>query len=433
MRIIADLHIHTGFSRATSKDMTLPNLAHWAGLKGISLIGTGDFTHPEHFANIEELLTSDGNGLFVLKEQADDPEAVRFMLTTEVSNIYSTPDPSTKTGKRTRKIHSLIFAPTLEAVRKMNDKFDALGNIHSDGRPIFGFSAQDLIKIVLDSSPDAMLVPAHAWTPWFSIFGSKSGFDEIEECFGDYTKHIHAIETGLSSNPEMNSRLSALDNITLISNSDAHSLRKLGREANVFEAEMDYYEIMDIIKTKDRERFLYTVEFYPEEGKYHGDGHRACGVSFAPEETREAEGICPKCKKPLTVGVLYRVMELADRKPLADRAPDDTPKNTIPSRALVPLEEIISIVLGKGTSTKTVQKEYMRLVKEGGSEFNILLEAPMKELATLCSDRLTEAIIRVREGNISITPGFDGEFGKIQIFENVEEEDPAAKKQMGLF
>ena len=339
MRIIADLHIHTGFSRATSQKMTLPKLARWAKLKGINLIGTGDFTHPKHFANIEKNLTDAGNGLFVLKKEKDDPDATRFMLTTEVSNIYSTPDPTTKTGKRTRKIHSLIFAPTLKAVKKMNKEFGARGNINSDGRPIFGFSAQELIKIVLDSSPDAMLVPAHAWTPWFSIFGSKSGFDSIEECFGDYAKHIYAIETGLSSNPEMNSRLSALDNITLISNSDAHSLRKLGREANVFDAEMDYFEIMDIIKTRDRERFLYTIEFYPEEGKYHSDGHRTCGVSFAPAETRKAEGLCPKCKKKLTIGVLYRVMELADREE------GFTPENAIPSRSLIPLEEILSAVL----------------------------------------------------------------------------------------
>lgn len=411
MRIIADLHIHTGFSRATSKEMTLPNLAYWARLKGINLIGTGDFTHPEHFANIEKLLTDAGGGLFVLKKEAKDPDAVRFMLTTEVSNIYSTPDPSTKTGKRTRKIHSMIFAPSLKAVKKMNKEFDARGNIHSDGRPIFGFSAQDLIKIVLDSSPDAMLVPAHAWTPWFSIFGSKSGFNSIEECFGDYTKDIFAIETGLSSNPEMNSRLSALDNITLISNSDAHSLRKLGREANVFDAEMDYFEIMDIIKTGDPERFLYTIEFYPEEGKYHSDGHRACSVLMHPVDTRKAGGLCPVCKKPVTIGVLNRVEQLADRKP------GFKPDNAKASRSLIPLEEVLSAVLGRGVNTKTVQSEYMRLVMEGGSEFRILLDMSLKELSGLCTDRTTEAIIRMREGNINITPGYDGEFGKITIFE----------------
>jgi uncharacterized protein (TIGR00375 family) len=294
----------------------------------------------------------------------------------------------------------------------MNKEFDSLGNINSDGRPIFGFSARELIKIVLDSSPETMLVPAHAWTPWFSIFGSKSGFDSIEECFGDYSKHIFAIETGLSSNPEMNARVSALDAVTLISNSDAHSLRKLGREANVFEAEMDYFEITDIIKTNDRDRFLYTIEFFPEEGKYHGDGHRTCGVAFTPEETNEAKGICPKCKKPLTIGVLNRVMELTDREP------EYAPKDRVASRSIIPLEEIISAVLKKGVSTKTVQKEYMRLVKTSGSEFRILLDMNLKELSEICSDRLTEAIIRVREGNISITPGFDGEFGKIEIFED---------------
>ncbi|HXI09333.1 MAG TPA: endonuclease Q family protein, partial [Thermodesulfobacteriota bacterium] len=303
MRIIADLHIHSRYSRATSKDMNLDVLAVWAKVKGINLLGTGDFTHPAHFASLEEKLEPTGDGLFVLKEKSNTANQLHFMLTAEVSNIYTQ-------GGKTRKVHNLLFAPSLEAVKKMNSAFARLGNINSDGRPIFGFSAKDLIKIVLDASPEAMVVPAHAWTPWFSIFGSKSGFDSIEECFGEYSEHIHAIETGLSSDPRMNWRVSALDGITLISNSDAHSPSKLGREANVLDCPMDYGEIMKVIKEKDSGRFLFTVEFYPEEGKYHYDGHRECGVLFSPEETSKAGGCCPVCGKKVTVGVVNRVEEL---------------------------------------------------------------------------------------------------------------------------
>src|SRR3989337_2017097 len=378
MRIIADLHIHSRYSRATSREMTLESLALWAKLKGIGLIGTGDFTHPAHFASIEEKLEPTGNGLFVLKNgiAGDD---VRFMLSAEVSNIFSL-------GGKTRKVHSLIFSPTIEAARKINAAFSSLGNINSDGRPIFGFSAQDLIKIVMDASPEAMLVPAHAWTPWFSIFGSKSGFDSIEECFGESSKHIHAIETGLSSNPEMNWRISALDRITLISNSDAHSPSKLGREANVFDCNMDYYEIRDILINKDKKRFLYTVEFYPEEGKYHSDGHRACGVRLDPEETRALSGNCPACG------------------------------NGIPARHMVPLEEILASAMGVGVASVKVQREYRRLVS-AAPEFSYLLDMDSDELTESCGELIASAIQRVRSGGISASPGHDGEFGKICVFD----------------
>lgn len=420
MRIIADLHIHTKYSRATSREMNLDSLALWARQKGIDLISTGDFTHPAHFASIEEKLEPLGNGLFVLKGKASEDKAPRFMLTTEVSNIYSQ-------GGRTRKIHSLIFAPSLDAAGKINSTLARLGNVQSDGRPIFGFSAQDLLKIVLDASPACMLVPAHAWTPWFSIFGSKSGFDSIEECFGDLSPHIHAIETGLSSNPEMNWRLSALDDITLISNSDAHSPAKLGREANVFACDMDYNEITKVIKEKDRERFLFTVEFYPEEGKYHYDGHRSCGVLLSPAETKKAGERCPVCGGAVTVGVMSRVEELADR-PVGFR-----PEGAVPARHLVPLGEILSETLGRGVNTQTVKREYRRLTDAAGSEFSLLLDMPEEDIRKIAHPRVAEAVTKVRTGELSITPGFDGEFGKVKIFEKAGVVKPQGPSQMGLF
>ncbi len=399
--------------------MNLSTLSLWAGVKGIDILGTGDFTHPAHMASIEELLEPAEPGLFTLKK--DKGKGARFMLTAEVSNIY------TQDGK-TRKIHSLIFAPSIEAAGKMNLAFSRLGNIASDGRPIFGFSAKDLIKIVLDSDANSMLVPAHAWTPWFSVFGSKSGFDSIEECFGDYSRHVHAIETGLSSDPGMNWRLSALDNITLISNSDAHSPSKLGREANVFDCETTgYFEIMDVIKKKDNKRFLYTVEFFPEEGKYHYDGHRNCGVLFSPEETLKANRTCPVCNKGLTVGVMSRVNELADR-PVGF-----TPPGAVPARHLVPLEEILAESFGVGVSSVKVKREYRRLTETAGSEFSILLDMGADELSSLAGQKVATAIKKVRDGDLSITPGFDGEFGKIKIFGKAEPITPAGPRQIGLF
>jgi uncharacterized protein (TIGR00375 family) len=420
MRIIADLHIHSLYSRATSKEMNLATIARVAAIKGINIVGTGDFTHPAHFASIEKELTPAENGLFRLKESKSKAAAdVRFMLTAEVSNIY-------KQGDKTRKIHNLLFAPSLEAARKMNTVFDSKGNIKSDGRPIFGFTATDLLKIVLDSDPDSMLVPAHVWTPWFSVFGSKSGFDSIEECFGDLSKHIYALETGLSSDPQMNRRISSLDTLTLISNSDAHSPGKLGREANVLECAMDYFEIMDIFKTNDTERFIHTIEFYPEEGKYHADGHRACGVSLTPEQTALVSGICPVCTRPLTVGVLNRVDELADR-------PNDfVSDSTVPARHLVPLIEVVSECLGFGVNSKRVKTGYDRLLAEGGTEFSILLDKERAELVELAGERTAEAILRARSGEISIRSGFDGEFGKVSLFDTLEQPTPNGAYQTSL-
>ncbi len=400
MRFIADFHIHSKYSRATSKEMEVESLARWAKKKGITLLGTGDFTHPTYFVELKAKLAPLGNGLFELK---NGEKGVKFILTAEVSNIYS------QDGKG-RRIHTLICAPSFEVVEAIQSKLGALGKLSSDGRPIFTFSAKDLAKMILNVSEECMLIPAHAWTPWFSIFGANSGFDSIEECFGEMAPHIHVIETGLSSDPEMNWRLSALDTITLISNSDAHSPNRLGREANAFDCALDYREVTEALRKKDSRKFLYTLEFFPEEGKYHYDGHRQCGVIFSPGQTKSHQSICPVCKKKLTVGVLYRVEELADR-------PEGfIPKNAIPSIHLIPLEEIIAESLGQRVGTKGVDTEYERLVERGGSEFAILLDAAPDELATFVPPRILEGIVRMRQGKVSIVPGHDGVYGKISLF-----------------
>jgi len=417
MRIIADLHIHSRFSRATSPEMDVEGLERWARKKGITLLGTGDFTHPTYFSILKAKLKPLGNGLFVLKDRGS---TTHFMLTAEVSNIYSQ-------GGRVRRIHNILTAPSLEVVEGINNTLRRYGNLSADGRPIFSFSAKELVKMVLDVSTSCMIIPAHAWTPWFSIFGSNAGFDSIEECFGGYSKYIYAIETGLSSDPEMNWRLSGLDKITLVSNSDAHSPSKLGREANVFECEMDYFEITRVIKERDRKRFLYTIEFFPEEGKYHYDGHRGCQVLLSPKETKGVHGQCPICGKGVTIGVMHRVDDLADR-------PEGfTLVDAIPSRHLVPLEEIIAEALDVGVTTERVRNEYERLVKETGSEFAILLDLPHEDIKRIAHPRVAEGIIRVREGRIHITPGYDGVYGKIRIFGEKEDMKPVGPTQMGLF
>ncbi len=413
MRIIADLHVHSAYSRATSKDMNIANMALWAKKKGINLLGTGDFTHPAHMENLKSALRPAGNGLYTSSLEP----SVFFVPTAEISSIY------TCKGK-VRKIHNIIIAPSIEAGEAINRVLLKHGkNLSSDGRPILGTSAKDLLKIVLDVSHDCLFIPAHVWTPWFSIFGSKSGFDSIEECFDEYSEFIYAVETGLSSDPEMNWRLSALDKITLISNSDAHSPSKLGREANVFDCGMDYHEIIDAIKKKDPGRFLYTVEFFPEEGKYHFDGHRACGVVFSAAETKKLNNICPVCKKQLTVGVMNRVDELADR-------PDGfVPDNAIPSRRMVPLIEIIAEALNQGVNTQKVKREYERLVAEI-PEFDILHESTDSDLRKLAPGNIADGITKVRSGQIQIKPGYDGVFGKISIFS--EKPDDVTVKNRSL-
>lgn len=407
---IADLHIHSKYSRATSKDMEVLSLYKWAKVKGIKVLGTGDFTHPYYLNDLKTHLEPAANGLFRLRGEGEN---VYFMLTAEVNNIFPAK------GKE-RKIHTLIFAPSFEVVEKINARLSQYTDLSIDGRPTLSFSAKELVKIVLDISEDCLIVPAHAWTPWYGIFGSKSGFDSIEECFEEESRYIYAIETGLSSDPSMNWRLSSLDHITLISNSDAHSPSKIGREANIFHCNLDYYEIIDTIKNKDRNRLIATIEFYPEEGKYHFDGHRKCNVVFSPQETKRHNYICPVCGKRLTVGVMHRIESLADR-PSGHR-----PNDAIPEIHLVPLEQIISEALGVQTTTKAVQEEYKRLVSIGGSEFEILLKLSIEELSRFVPPRILEGISRVREGKLFIKPGFDGVYGKIKIFDSEE-------KQIRLF
>ncbi len=402
MRFIADFHIHSKYSRATSPGMEVSTLAKWAKKKGIGLIGTGDFTHPIYFQSLKAQLEPVGNGLFQLKGGRDD---CRFILTAEVSNIFSQ-------GGRLRKIHNLIFAPSFEVVERINERLGSLGKLASDGRPIFGFPARDLVKMVMDISPDCLIVPAHAWTPWFSVFGANSGFDSIEECFGDEARHIYAIETGLSSNPAMNWRCSSLDRITLISNSDAHSPGKIGREANLFDCNLSYGDLLDVIRKKDKKRFLSTIEFFPEEGKYHFDGHRECDISMSSGETKINGDICPVCSKRITVGVMHRVEDLADRKE------GFIPDNSIPFKSLIPLEEIISEALGRGTGTQSVNREHERLISEAGNEFKILLDLSREDLSVFVPPKILEGIIRVREGRVKIIPGYDGLYGKIKIFDD---------------
>jgi uncharacterized protein (TIGR00375 family) len=395
--------------------MEVETLARWAKKKGISLLGTGDFTHPTYFVELRSKLVSLDNGLFELKKGEKE---VKFILTTELCNIF------TQNGK-VRRIHNLIFAPSFEVVEAIRSKLGNLGKLSSDGRPIFSFPAKELLKMILDISADCLIIPAHAWTPWFSIFGANSGFDSIEECFGELSPHIHAIETGLSSDPEMNWRLSALDGITLLSNSDAHSPNRLGREANAFDCDLVYKEIIETIRKKDSKKLLFTIEFFPEEGKYHYDGHRQCGVISSPSQTKASQYLCPNCHKKLTVGVMHRVEELADR-------PEGfIPKKAIPFIHLIPLEEVIAEALGVRVGTKAVEAEYERLVERGGSEFQILLNATPDELASFVPARTLEGIIRMRQGKVSIIPGHDGVYGKISLFP--EKKEGESKEQLKLF
>jgi len=411
---IADFHLHSKYSRATARNMDLENLDKWAKIKGVKILGTGDFTHPEWFKNLKEKLEPAEAGLFKLKKTNSE---TRFLLTAEISCIYTKKD-------RVRKIHIIVFAPSFEVVEKINVQLGWIGNLKSDGRPILGLDVKELAKIVLGASEKCLVVPAHAMTPWFAIFGSKSGFDSIEECFDDYSKYIYALETGLSADPAMLWRVPDGRRVALISNSDAHSPAKIGREANVFDTEISYQAITEAIKNKDPKKFLYTVEFYPEEGKYHFDGHRNCSIRSSPEETKKYNGICPVCGKPLTVGVLNRIEQIADKEE------GFKPEGVIPFKSLVPLEEIIADVLGQGTGTKQVEKEYNGLIEKLGSEFNILLDASKEKLASVTLPEIAEGIIRVRDGRVVKEPGYDGVYGKIRIFSQGEEKDLIKQKTL---
>jgi len=412
MEFLADFHIHSKYSRATSKDMDVKHLAEWAKIKGITLMGTGDFTHHLWLEELKHNLEDLGNGLFKHQD-------AHFILTSEISSIYSKKN-------KTYRIHNMVISPSFKTTDKINEYLGRCGNLASDGRPILGLDAAELARIVFDIDENCMVVPGHIWTPWFSLFGSMSGFDRIEDCFEAQTPKIFALETGLSSDPAMNWRLSALDKYTLISNSDSHSPSKIGREANVFDCDLDYKTIREVLKTKDKKRFLYTVEFFPEEGKYHFDGHRLCETRLSPEETRKNNNRCPKCGKPVTVGVMNRVEQLADR-------PEGyVPENNIPFKNLIPLVEIIADAKGVSKTSVAVERDYHSIIAKFGAEFDILLKVPKEDLIKGMPPRVAEGIMRVRSGKVNIKAGYDGEYGIISIFGD-DEKPKEAEKQLNLF
>ncbi len=414
-KFIADLHIHSRFSRATSRDLDPEHLALWAQKKGIKVLGTGDVTHPGWVSELQEKLLEAEQGLFRLKPDLSESirpdipvscqDSPRFMLTSEISCIY-------KKNDKTRKVHHLILLPDFDSVLKLNRRLEQIGNIRSDGRPILGVDSRDLLEIVLETTDRAFFIPAHVWTPWFSLFGSKSGFDDIEECFEDLTPHIHALETGLSSDPPMNRLLSQLDPYLLVSNSDAHSPAKLGRESNLFETDLAY-DAMIAAMTHGK-GFLGTIEFFPEEGKYHLDGHRKCGVRLHPGDTKSQNGVCPVCGKPVTVGVFHRVDDLADR---------EQPKISKDFYSLIPLAEILSEIHECGANTKKVTRIYEDLLNTLGPELHILMDAPFAAIKEAGGLLLSKAILRMRNNKVIREEGYDGEFGVIRLFDEGEKDE----------
>lgn len=405
----ADLHIHSHYSIATSRGMTPETLARWARLKGVTVVGTGDAIHPGWLRELGRKLDFAGNGLFVLREElqnitpvpASCASDVYFMMSTEISCIYS------KRG-RTRKVHCIVLFNDMEGPFRLQKRLARVGNIASDGRPILGMDAERLLETVIEECPEALFIPAHIWTPHFSVLGSTSGFDSLEECFEELTGHIYAVETGLSSDPPMNWRVSSLDRLTLVSNSDAHSPEKLGREANIFDTEISFDAIAHAIRT--RGGFAGTIEFFPEEGKYHYDGHRPCKVRMSPEKMVErGDNRCPACGKKMTPGVLGRVLRLADR------GRDEIPGNAKPYHSLISLKAIIAQALGMGAGTKKVDSVYFDLLEKLGNELNILLNVPAAALSDAGYPAIADAIDRVRSRGVSIEPGYDGEYGKIRF------------------
>ena len=428
MKLVADIHLHSHYSRATSRDLTLEHLWKWAQIKGVQVVATGDVAHPGWLAELRDKLEPAEAGLFRLKPEhtaavADQVPAacrgtVRFLIGGEISNIYKKLD-------RTRKVHNIVFAPSFEATAKLQAELEKIGNIRSDGRPILGLDSRDLLEIVLQVDPHCHLIPAHIWTPWFSILGSKSGFDSVQECFTDLTPHIFAVETGLSSDPPMNWRVSWLDDYTLISSSDAHSPPKLAREATCFDTELSYDALFAALRSGDRERYRGTIEFFPEEGKYHLDGHRKCGVCWEPVTTRAHGGRCSACGKPVTVGVYHRMEELADR-PHGAR-----PACAGPFASLIPLPEALAELLGAGPNSKRVQREYLRLVERLGPELTILQDLPLEEIAAVGDAVLVEGIRRMRAGEVRAQSGYDGEYGVIRLFDGAA--DRSSVVQLGMF
>jgi len=424
MRYIVDWHIHSKYSRACSKQLELPTIAQWCERKGINIVTTGDWTHPEWFKHIKENLEEERQGIYTLK--GNPPQSplgkgggVHFMLVQEVSQIY-------KKGDKTRRVHNLIFSPSIETCEKVNARLNKQGfNIKSDGRPILGIDSEELYKLLKEIDEKIIVVPAHAWTPWYAVFGSKSGFDSIEECFGEMSKYVYAIETGLSSDPEMNWQISALDKIVVISNSDAHSPRNLGREANVFEFDKPptFDDFVSVLKNQDAARFKYTIEFYPQEGKYHYDGCAACKFSCNPVQSKKLGNRCSTCKRSLTLGVHNRVEELKDRdaKQVSNRK--------IPFKSIVPLAEILAEVFGvKSVSSKKVEEEYMRLTTELADEFSILLDVPIDSIRKHTSnENISLAIEKVRAGKVEVTPGYDGIYGTVKVFGKSGPKQPKQK------
>ena len=407
---IADLHIHSRYSMATSRDLTPEQLDLGARQKGIRLLGTGDFTHPAWRRELKEKLTPAEDGLYRLREEyVLEPEKgygmdrTRFVVSGEISSIY-------KQDGKTRKVHSLILLPGLEAADEMAARLEQIGNIHSDGRPILGLSCHDLLELMLEVCPDGLFIPAHIWTPHFSMFGACSGFDTVETCFGDLTPYIHAVETGLSSDPLMNWQLSVLDRFQLISNSDAHSVSKLGREANIISGELSYDGLKQALITGTG--LEGTIEFFSEEGKYYFDGHRKCSVCLSPQEAIGQDGFCPVCGKRLTMGVAHRIRQLADR-PYGF-----VPEQAKPYESLVPLLEVIAASVGYSAASKRVRQTYMQLLETLGNEFSILRELPPEDIRRQGGSRVAEAVQRLREGRVNRKPGFDGVYGTIQLFES---------------
>jgi uncharacterized protein (TIGR00375 family) len=410
MEIVVDFHVHSKYSRATSKDMDVEHLSSTAKIKGINVVGTGDFTHPQWLLELKNNLSEVSAGIY-------ERNGTHFILTAEVNNIFTK-------AQKSRRVHNILIAPSFKIVAEINKALSEYGDLFADGRPILKLDAKKMLKMLRSISHDIYLIPAHLWTPWFGLLGSATGFDSVEECFEEETENIYAVETGLSSDPAMNWRLSKLDKFALISNSDAHSPKNLGREANIFDCEIDYYQIMDIIKKRNNKQFLYTIEFFPQEGKYHYDGHRLCGQCFEPRQTIANNFICPVCKKKITVGVMHRVEELSDREQGFEN------KNSVPFKNIIPLREIIAEVKKVGPDTKTVQQEYNHIVTQAGSEFEALLKKSEKELKTFCNNKVAQGIIRVRNAQVNIHPGFDGEYGKIEIF---KENEANENKQFTLF
>ncbi len=428
MQFVIDVHLHSRFARATSRELNPSNLHKWSALKGVDVVGTGDYTHPEWFAELSEQLEPAEEGLYQLEPgrravvEQELPErcrrAVRFMLSVEISTIY-------KKGDKTRKIHHVVILPSLEAVARLNHRLGAIGNLHSDGRPILGLDSRDLLEICLEADENVLFIPAHIWTPHFAALGASSGFDSLEECYEDLLPHIFAVETGLSSDPPMNWRLSALDRYAIVSNSDAHSPQKLAREATCFDTEYSYPGIYSALKDRDPARFLGTLEFYPEEGKYHYDGHRKCAVCYKPAQTLAAEGICPVCGRKLTVGVLHRVEKLADR-------PEGFRPDVAPSyEYLIPLDEVIGAAVGVGPKSKKVRAVYDRLLAEVGTELEVLRRAGLEAIESCAGPLVAEGVRRMRCGEVEIYPGHDGEYGVISVFS--EEERTRLKGQGALF